>query len=114
MNDDCIFCKISRREIPAKEVYRDEEVLAVEDVNPQAPVHLLVMPSQHHPNIAALSDRDDGSLVAKLLGVASRLGREGDGKGFRLVINTGPNGGQTVDHLHVHVLAGRPMTWPPG
>src|SRR5215469_1522279 len=114
MNDDCIFCKISRGEIPAKEVYRDGDVLAIEDVNPQAPVHLLVMPSQHHSNIAALSDRGDGSLVAKLIEVASRLGRERDGGGFRLVINTGPNGGQTVDHLHVHVLAGRPMTWPPG
>ncbi len=114
MNDDCTFCKISRGEIPAKEVYRDDDVVAIEDVNPQAPVHLLVMPSQHHPNIAALSDRDDGSLVAKLFGVASRLGRDRNGDGFRLVINTGANGGQTVDHVHVHVLAGRPMTWPPG
>lgn len=113
MNDDCIFCKISRGEIPAKNVYRDDDVLAVEDVNPQAPVHLLVMPSQHHPNIAALSD-SDGSLVAKLFEVASQLGRDRGGEGFRLVINTGANGGQTVDHLHVHVLAGRPMTWPPG
>jgi histidine triad (HIT) family protein len=113
MNDDCIFCKISRGEIPAKNVYRDDDVLAIEDVNPQAPVHLLVMPSQHHPNIAALSD-SDRSLVAKLFEVASQLGRDRGGEGFRLVINTGANGGQTVDHLHVHVLAGRPMTWPPG
>lgn len=113
MNDDCIFCKIARGEIPAKEVYRDDDVLAIEDVNPQAPVHLLVMPSQHHPNIAALSDRDDGKLVSRLFEVASRLGRRYD-EGFRLVINTGANGGQTVDHLHVHLLAGRAMTWPPG
>jgi histidine triad (HIT) family protein len=114
VNDDCIFCKISAGEIPAKAVYRDSDVLAIEDVNPQAPVHLLVMPSKHHPNIAALSDGDDGTLVGKLFDVASRLGREHGGDGFRLVINTGRNGGQTVDHLHVHVLAGRPMTWPPG
>lgn len=113
MNDDCIFCKISAGEIPAKAVYRDDDVLAIEDLNPQAPVHLLVMPLQHHPNIAAASDRD-GSLVARLLDVAARLGRERGGNGFRLVINTGPDGGQTVDHLHVHVLAGRHMTWPPG
>ena len=114
MNDDCIFCKISSGAIPAKEVYRDGDVLAIEDVNPQAPVHLLVLPSKHHPNIAELVDRDEGSLAGKLLEVASRLGRDRGGDGFRLVINTGRNGGQTVDHLHVHVLAGRPMTWPPG
>ena len=115
MNQDCIFCKISAGTIPAKGVYRDTDVLAIEDVNPQAPVHLLVMPLQHHANIASLSDGDDGSLVAKLFEVASRLGRErGGDDGFRLVINTGNNGGQTVDHVHVHVLAGRRMTWPPG
>lgn len=113
MNDDCIFCKISSGAIPAKTLYRDDDVLAIEDVNPQAPVHVLVMPSRHYPNIAAIADRD-GSLVAKLFEVASRLGRERGGDGFRLVVNTGRNGGQTVDHLHVHVLAGRPMTWPPG
>lgn len=113
MNEDCIFCRISSGGIPAKTLYRDDDVLAIEDVNPQAPVHLLVMPSRHHPNIAALCERD-GSLVAKIFDVAARLGRERGGDGFRLVVNTGPNGGQTVDHLHVHVLAGRPMTWPPG
>jgi histidine triad (HIT) family protein len=113
MNEDCIFCKITSGDIPARTLYRDDEVVAIEDVNPQAPVHLLVLPSQHHPNIAALTDRD-GTLVAKLFEVASRLGRERGNDGFRLVVNTGQSGGQTVDHLHVHVLAGRPMTWPPG
>ncbi|HKE36005.1 MAG TPA: histidine triad nucleotide-binding protein [Candidatus Baltobacteraceae bacterium] len=114
MSDDCIFCKIASGAIPAKAVHRDEDVLAIEDVNPQAPVHLLVMPVRHHSNIAVLSDAGDGTLVGKLLEVASRLGRVRGGDGFRLVINTGPDGGQTVDHLHVHVLAGRHMTWPPG
>ncbi|HZZ00397.1 MAG TPA: histidine triad nucleotide-binding protein [Candidatus Baltobacteraceae bacterium] len=114
MNDDCIFCKIASGAIPAKTVHRDDDVLAIEDVNPQAPVHLLVMPVRHHPNIAALSGGDDVSLLARLFEVASRLGRERGGDGFRLVVNTGPDGGQTVDHLHVHVLAGRHMTWPPG
>ena len=114
MNDECIFCKISSGGIPAKTVYRDDDVLVIEDVNPQAPVHLLVMPSQHHADIAALYENDGGTLVAKLFDVASRLGRERGGDGFRLVINTGPSGGQTVDHVHIHLLAGRPMTWPPG
>ena len=113
MNGDCIFCKISAGDVPSKGVYRDDDVLAIEDVNPQAPVHLLVMPLRHHANVASLSGRD-GALAAKLLDVASRLGRERGGDGFRLVINTGVDGGQTVDHVHVHVLAGRPMTWPPG
>jgi histidine triad (HIT) family protein len=115
MSGDCIFCRIASGEIPAKQVYRDDDVIAIEDLNPQAPVHVLVMPRSHHDNIAALSDGDDATIVRKLLDVASHVGRErGGGEGFRLVINTGPNGGQTVNHLHVHVLAGRPMTWPPG
>jgi histidine triad (HIT) family protein len=114
VNDDCIFCKIVSGTISAKNVYRDGEVLAIEDVNPQAPVHLLVLPLEHHANVAALSERND-SLVSKIFAVASKLGRErGGDDGFRLVVNTGSNGGQTVDHVHVHVLAGRHLTWPPG
>jgi histidine triad (HIT) family protein len=112
---DCIFCKIAAGEIPAKTVYRDDAVFAIEDVNPQAPVHVLVMPLAHHRNIAALAGLEDGAVMSKLFDVASKLGRErGGDDGFRLVVNTGPNGGQTVDHVHVHVLAGRHMTWPPG
>ena len=111
---ECLFCKIAAGEIPAKPVYRDEDVLAIEDINPQAPVHLLVMPVRHHANIGDLSDAADAALLAKLVGVATKLGRERGQDGYRLVMNTGPDGGQTVDHLHVHVLAGRHMTWPPG
>ncbi|MBV8284915.1 MAG: histidine triad nucleotide-binding protein [Candidatus Eremiobacteraeota bacterium] len=115
MNQDCIFCRIAGGQIPAKELYRDEDVLAIEDVNPQAPCHALVLPLQHHDNIATLVEAGDGATTGKLFEVASRLGRERGGEnGFRLVVNTGSNGGQTVNHLHVHVLAGRPMTWPPG
>jgi histidine triad (HIT) family protein len=111
---DCPFCKIAAGEIPAKSVYRDDNVLAIEDINPQAPVHLLVMPVAHHANIGELSDAEESALLAKLIEVATKLGRERGGDGYRLVMNTGPDGGQTVDHLHVHVLAGRHMTWPPG
>lgn len=111
---DCLFCKIASGEIPAKQVYRDDDALAIEDINPQAPVHLLVMPVRHHANIGELSDAQESALLAKLIAVATNLGRERGGDGYRLVLNTGPDGGQTVDHLHVHVLAGRHMTWPPG
>jgi histidine triad (HIT) family protein len=111
---DCLFCKIAKGDIPAKTVYRDDDVLAIEDINPQAPVHLLVMPTTHYANIGELSDARKGALLAKLIEVATKLGRERGGDGYRLVFNTGQDGGQTVDHLHVHVLAGRQLTWPPG
>jgi histidine triad (HIT) family protein len=111
--DDCIFCKIASGEIPAKVVYRDDAVLAIEDLNPQAPAHLLVIPAAHYASIVEAVD--DGALAGSMMAVAARLGKErgGDG-GFRLIVNTGPDGGQTVAHVHVHVLAGRAMTWPPG
>jgi histidine triad (HIT) family protein len=112
--NDCIFCKIASREIPAREVYRDCEIVAIEDLDPQAPTHLLVMPVQHHGDVVAAS-KEDPALVGRIAGVASKLGSERGGeRGFRLVVNTGPDGGQTVGHLHVHVLAGRRLTWPPG
>ncbi len=111
---ECIFCKIAAGEIPVTPVYHDDEVLAIADINPQAPTHLLVMPVAHHANIAALSDAGDAALTAKLFAIAAKLGRERGANGFRLVMNTGDDGGQTVDHLHVHLLAGRAMGWPPG
>jgi histidine triad (HIT) family protein len=115
LDSDCIFCKIGAGTLPANAVYRDSDAIAIEDLNPQAPTHLLVMTVRHHANIAALAEARDDALLAKLMGIAARLGRErGGADGFRLVINSGPSGGQTVDHLHVHVLAGRPMSWPPG
>jgi histidine triad (HIT) family protein len=111
--NDCIFCKIARGEIPAKVVRRDDDLVAIEDANPQAPTHLLVIPIEHHATIAEISA--EGTLAGRLMRVAAELGRErGGDDGFRLVVNSGPYGGQTVDHVHVHVLAGRRMTWPPG
>ena len=98
----------------SKTVYRDDEFIAIEDVNPQAPVHLLVIPIGHRANVGELAG-ESAALLAKLFSLAAKLGRErSDNNGFRLVVNTGRDGGQTVDHVHVHVLAGRPLTWPPG
>lgn len=111
---ECIFCKIARGEIPATLVYRDEDIVAIADLNPQAPTHLLVLPCEHYADLVALHDGGAGALATRLIAVATKLGREAGAQGFRLVVNTGEEGGQTVDHLHVHVLAGRPMTWPPG
>lgn len=112
---ECIFCKIARGDVPAKEVYRSDRVVAIEDVNPQAPVHLLVMPVEHHETLWQAIGSGQDELAASVFEIAAKLGTERGGKqGFRLVVNTGPDGGQTVGHLHVHVLAGRRMTWPPG
>lgn len=110
----CLFCKIIAGEIPAKFVHRDDDVVVIEDVNPQAPQHLLVMPVKHVANYPQFVGFEGPELVAKLFSVAGQVGREQSADGFRAVINTGPAGGQTVDHLHIHVLAGRSMQWPPG
>ena len=108
----CIFCKIVAGEVPAKELYRDESAIAIADLNPQAPSHLLVIPQKHYATISELASGADGeALAGHLVAIASRLA---GGGGFRLVVNTGEEGGQTVDHVHVHALAGRRMTWPPG
>jgi histidine triad (HIT) family protein len=117
--EECIFCKIAAGEVPANVVYRsaDGGVIAIEDVNPQAPTHLLVVPVKHYETLsdAVRAGSEDQALTSTLFEIASRLGRErGGARGFRLVVNTGPDGGQTVGHLHLHVLAGRRMTWPPG
>jgi histidine triad (HIT) family protein len=115
MDSDCIFCKICSGEIPAKTVYDDGDVVAIEDLNPKAPVHLLVMPRRHYDDVGMLVEAPDPGLTHALLRVAAQLGRRhGGDDGFRLVANTGRDGGQTVGHLHLHVLAGRPLGWPPG
>jgi histidine triad (HIT) family protein len=111
---DCLFCKIGGGEIAAKEVYRDADIVAIEDINPQAPLHLLVMPVRHFATAAELAESGGEALVGRIVAVATRLGKERGRNGYRLAINTGPDGGQTVDHLHVHVLGGRHMEWPPG
>ncbi len=112
---DCIFCGIAARDLPATFLRDDGEVLAIRDVNPQAPTHVLVIPREHIVSVAELTPAQDG-LWGRMLHVAQSIAEdEGiDETGFRLVVNTGRNGGQTVDHLHVHLLGGRRMTWPPG
>lgn len=114
MTAECIFCKIGSGEIPATIVDRDDGVLAIEDLQPQAPAHVLVMPVEHYATIDELAGAD-AALAARTIALAARVGRRLGGEGgFRLVVNTGPEGGQTVGHVHVHVLAGRAMSWPPG
>ncbi len=111
---DCIFCKIAAGQIPSTPVYQDEFVYAFADLNPQAPVHVLIVPREH---MASLDEADEGrqSLLGHLLWAAAEIARQkGLGNGYRAVINTGKDGGQTVDHLHVHLLGGRAMSWPPG
>ncbi len=112
---DCIFCKIVRGEIPSRAVYEDEDLFAFHDIAPQAPVHFLVIPKRHIPDLMELEE-EDGALAGKLLlkarELAVRLGCAE--KGARFVVNCKSHGGQTVDHLHLHVLGGRPLSWPPG
>lgn len=112
---DCLFCKIVAGEVPAKVVRETERTLAFRDINPQAPTHVLVIPKEHHPNVAALAAADP-SLLAEVL-VAAREVATAEGvadSGYRVVFNTGPQAGQTVHHVHAHVLGGRGLNWPPG
>lgn len=115
MADDCLFCKIFRKEIGAKEVYRDEEIVAFEDIRPVAPTHMLVIPQEHIPSVHELTERH-GPMLARMVAVANRLAdeRKIDREGYRLVFNKGPQAGQSVYHLHLHLLGGRAMGWPPG
>ena len=113
MADACLFCRIVRREIPAALVDEGEDWLAFRDINPQAPTHVLVVPRAHHPDAAALAAADPAASAAVMTTAAEVAEREGH-EHYRLVFNTGSGVGQTVFHAHLHVLAGRPMTWPPG
>lgn len=112
---DCLFCKICEGKIPATITYRDDEVLAFKDIGPKAPLHDLVIPIRHIGSLAE-AKAEDAALLGKLLDVASRLAREAGyaEQGFRVVMNSGPDAGQTVPHVHLHVLAGRVLGWPPG
>ena len=110
----CLFCKIIDGTIPSTPVYQDDECYAFADIHPQAPVHVLIAPRQHIVSLAE-TDADDKELVGHLIWAATEIARaKGLSKGYRVVINTGPDGGQTVDHLHVHLLGDRPLGWPPG
>ena len=112
---DCLFCRIAAGEIPATRVLESERTLAFRDINPQAPIHVLVIPKPHYPDLAGLAAAGDG-LLAEVAGQAHQVAvSEGIAEtGYRVVFNTGSHAGQTVDHAHAHVLGGRPMTWPPG
>lgn len=112
--EPCIFCKIVAGELPSRIVYTDESCIAFQDVNPQAPQHLLVIPRKHFSSPLEAEEADE-ALIGHLHLVAAQLARQQKNTdGFRIVINTGPGAGQTVFHLHLHLLGGRPMRWPPG
>jgi histidine triad (HIT) family protein len=113
MTDNCLFCRIVRREIPAKVIHEDEHTLAFRDIDPKAPTHVLVIPKEH---VATLNDADDTMLLGRLLLAAKEIAAaEGIADtGYRTVVNCGAGAGQTVFHLHVHLLGGRNLSWPPG
>jgi histidine triad (HIT) family protein len=113
--NDCLFCRIVAKELPADIVYENDRTLAFRDLNPQAPTHVLVIPKEHHATAAALAEADDG-LADDVLKTAHAVAEQelvAEG-GYRVVFNTGPGAGQTVFHVHAHVLGGRALTWPPG
>jgi histidine triad (HIT) family protein len=113
--ENCLFCKIAHGEIPGKIVFQDEHVVAFEDINPQAPVHVLLIPRQHIASITDLT-LDDGPVLAQIFTAAQKIAHETkvDESGYRLVSNVGPDAGQSVFHVHFHLLGGRRFGWPPG
>jgi histidine triad (HIT) family protein len=114
-SNDCIFCRIAAGEIPAKLVREDEDTVAFRDIDPKAPLHVLVVPRRHIPSINALEPADE-ALIGKLFAAARDIAAaEGVSRsGYRMVINAGPDAGQSVEHVHLHVLGGRGLAWPPG
>ena len=111
--ENCLFCKIVKGEIPSQKVYEDDAVLAFRDISPAAPEHVLIIPQKHYDNILQL---DNNALLGQLFDVARQVAQTLgiDKTGFRIVINTGKDGGQTVEHLHLHLLGARELGWPPG
>jgi histidine triad (HIT) family protein len=110
---DCLFCKIAEGDIPAEIVRSDDQVVVFRDINPKAPTHLLAIPRRHIASAAELTDQD-GPLLAALFGTLRDLAAEAGVGGYRIVTNVGPDAGQSVFHVHFHLLAGRSMAWPPG
>jgi histidine triad (HIT) family protein len=112
---DCLFCKISAGSIPADVVYQDEQLLAFKDIHPQAPQHILIIPRKHIPTLNQLTPQD-GPLLAEMILTAKKLAKQMGlaEDGYRLVMNCNKNGGQIIFHLHLHLLGGRALTWPPG
>lgn len=114
MADDCIFCKIANGEIPTETVYEDEHIRSFYDASPQAPVHVLIVPKRHIASLDEASPEDHALLGHMLVKASEIAGKIGLDNGYRIVINTGSDGGQTVRHLHMHLLGKRYMEWPPG
>lgn len=114
-NSNCIFCKIARKEIPSSIEYEDRQTLAFNDVNPKAPVHVLIIPKLHIAKISNIDEKSMG-LLGKMIIVANTIAQKRKilDSGFRLIINCGKDSGQVVDHLHMHLLGGRQLGWPPG
>ncbi len=111
---DCLFCKIIEGKIPSKKVYEDDRTFAFQDINPQAPTHVLIIPKKHVVDIKSAA-LEDAELIGYCNLVAAKIAKQGGLEGgFRTVYNVGPDAGQSVFHLHLHLLGGRPMTWPPG
>jgi histidine triad (HIT) family protein len=114
MSADCLFCKIAAKQIPAKIVYEDSDVFAFADINPKAPTHILICPKRHFASLHE-AEAGDQPVLGKIALVAAQLARERNLQdGYRTVVNTGPHAGQTVFHLHMHLLGGREFDWPPG
>ena len=110
---DCVFCKIAGGKIPTEKIYEDEDIIAFNDLDPQAPIHFLVIPKKHITSLATL-DEADSLLIGKIMLVIQKLAKENNLEGYRVVTNIGEEGGQSVPHLHFHVLGGRAFHWPPG
>ena len=113
MSSDCLFCKISAGEIPAEKLFENDEIIAFRDIAPQAPVHFLVIPKKHIQDPAAVTPEDAG-LIGRMMTVGAEVAKENGIDDFRMVFNNGAGAGQTVFHLHIHVLGGRSLGWPPG
>ena len=112
---DCIFCKIADKKIKTEFVYADDRVIAFKDINPVSPEHMLIVPKQHIDKISGLTTKDD-SLISHLIHVANTIARKKhlDKKGYRLIFNCGEDGGQIINHMHLHLIGGRKLNWPPG
>lgn len=110
---DCVFCKIAAGEIPSEAIYEDENLIAFNDLDPQAPIHFLVIPKKHITSLATL-DEADSALISQIMLTIAKLAKENGLEGYRVVTNIGEEGGQSVPHLHFHVLGGRSFNWPPG
>ena len=112
--EDCLFCKIVKKEIPSEIVFENDYLIAFEDINPQAPTHILIIPKEHFASLKEIPEDKKGILAELLLGARQIAEEKGLSRGYRIVLNTGKESGQAVFHIHFHLLGGRQMAWPPG